>query len=100
MKRLALGQPALPERFNVQTLRAQEGRRKSLLTQLSCLRFLLRQGLAIRGHNADQQGNLKLLLIMMAADSNPCVKDWIRENKYMSPEVVNEQITMMGQSVL
>ena len=100
MKRLALGKPALPERFNVQTLRAQEGRRKSLLTQLSCLRFLLRQGLAIRGHNADQQGNLKLLLIMMAADSNPCVKIWIRENKYMSPEVVNEQITMMGQSVL
>ena len=39
---------------------------------------------------------------MMAGDSNPCVKEWIRENKYMSPEVVvvNEQITMMGQSAL
>ena len=38
--------------------------------------------------------------MMMAADSNPSVKDWIRENKYMSPEIVNEQITMMGLSVL
>ena len=37
---------------------------------------------------------------MMAADSNPFVKDWIRENKYMSPEIVNEQITLMGLSVL
>ena len=71
MKRLALGQPALSERFNTQTCRVQEGRRKALLTQLSCLRYLLRQGLAIRGHNDDQQGNLKQLLVMMAADSNP-----------------------------
>ena len=37
---------------------------------------------------------------MMAADSNPYVEDWIRENKYMSPEIVNEQITTMGLSVL
>ena len=70
-----------------------------MLTQLSS-RYLLRQGLAIRGHNDDRQGNLKQLLLMMAADSNPCVKDWIRENQYMSPEIVNEQITIMGLSVL
>ena len=71
MKRLALGQPKLSEIFNMQTRRVQEGRRKALLTQISCLRYLLWQGLAIRGHNDDQQGNLKQLLVMMAADSNP-----------------------------
>ena len=57
MNRLALGQPA-SERFNTlntQTRRVQEGRRKALLTQLSGLRYLLRQGLAICGHNHDQQ---------------------------------------------
>ena len=99
MKRLALGQPTLSEKFNTQMRCAQESRRKPLLTQLSSLRYLLRQGLAIRGHNDDQQGNLKQLLVMMATDSNPCVKDWIRENKYMSPEIVNEQTTIMGLCV-
>ena len=100
LKRLALGQPSLPERFSEQTQKEQASRRKSLLTQLSCLRYLLRQGLSIRGHNTDQQGNLRQLLVMMAGDCNPCMTDWIKENKYMSPEIVNEQITMMGLSVL
>ena len=79
---IALGQPALSERFIIQYANhVQEGKRNALLTELSCLRYLLRHGLAIRGHNDDQHGNLKQLLVMMA---NPLVKDWIRENKYMS----------------
>ena len=53
LKRAALGQPSLPEQFNAQIRRAQESWRKSLLSQLSCLRYFLRQGLPIRGHNAD-----------------------------------------------
>ena len=99
MKRLALGQSSLPERFSEQTQREQASRRKSLLTQLSCLRYLSRQGLPICGHNTDQQGNLRQLLVMMAGDCSPCVREWIKE-KYNSPEIVNEQITMMGLSVL
>ena len=76
-------------------LHAQECRRKALLAQLSSLRFILQQGLAIRGHGTDIQGNLQQLLRMMAGDSNA----WLRE-KYMSTEIVNEQVTLMGQSVL
>ena len=37
---------------------------------------------------------------MMAGDSGSCVREWIKENKYMSPEIVNEQISVMGLSVL
>ena len=50
MKMVTLSQPVLPERFRAQIRCAQEGRRKALLIQLSCLRYLLRQGLALRGH--------------------------------------------------
>ena len=74
-------------------------RRNSLLQQ-SCLRFLLLwQGLAVRGHNRDQEGNLRQLLIMMSKETSPVMRQWLTE-KYMSPEVVNELISMMGQSVL
>lgn len=54
-----------------------------MLTQLSCFypeRYLLRRGLPIRGHNADQQGNLQQLLVMMAGECSLCVRDWIKEN--------------------
>ena len=41
MKMIAIGQPALPQSFTDQTRRQQESSRKSLLTQLSCLGYLL-----------------------------------------------------------
>ena len=100
MKMIALERPALPQLFNDQIRQQQQSRRKSLLTQLSCLRYLLRQGLAIRGHNDDRQGNLKQLLLMMSHETDSSIVDWLREKNYMSPDIVNEQITMLGQSVL
>lgn len=39
-------------------------------------------------------------MMMMEDISNPCVIAWIKEKKYLSPEIVNEQITMMGMMVL
>ncbi|PIK55578.1 putative zinc finger MYM-type protein 1-like [Apostichopus japonicus] len=43
-------------------------RRQMLLKQLDCLRFLLRQGLAIRGHK-EIEGNLRQLLMLVAIDN-------------------------------
>lgn len=63
MKWEVRGQPSLPERFSTEIRRSQGVRRNALLQQLSCLQFLLRQGLAIRGHGDDLEGNLKQLLI-------------------------------------
>lgn len=71
MKWEARGQPSLPERFSAEIRHSQEMRRNALLRQLSCLRFLLRQGLAVRGHNNDQEGNLKQLLIMLSRETGP-----------------------------
>ena len=100
MKWKARDQPSLPECVNAEIRRSQQVRRDALLQQLSCLRFLLRQGLAVRGHNHDQEGNLRQLLVMMSKEICPVIRQWLAEKKYMSPEVVNELISMMGQSVL
>ena len=77
MKILMIGRPALPEQFSKQIRCAQEGRRKALVIQLSCLHYLLRQGLAVRDHNDDSQGNLRQLVQMLGNISDPCVVDWI-----------------------
>ena len=99
MKWLASGKPTLQERFSSQLVLLQNTRRKALLHQLSSLRFLLRQGLAIRGHT-ELEGNLRQLLMMWAGASNSDLKTWLRENKYMSHDIINEQITIMGHSLL
>ena len=76
--------------------------RHILLKLLSCVRFLARQGLSLRGHREDTEtfeGNLYQLLLLQAQDS-PKMKFWFRKKEYLSPEIVNELITMLGQSVL
>ena len=54
--------------------------------------------MAIRGH--DQiEGNLTQLLLLRSHDI-PELKVWLKEKKYYSPEIQNEQIALMGLSVL
>ena len=48
----------------------------ALLKQLSGLKLLLRQELAIRGHT-EFEGNLNQLLIMWAGDFDTDLKDWL-----------------------
>ena len=76
--------------------------REMLLKLLSCIQFLVRQGLLFRGHreNADCfEGNLYLLLLLQA-QYFPQMKMWLRQREYISPEIINEVIMMMGQAVL
>ena len=76
----------------------QATRPAGLLKQITSLRFLLRQGLAIRGHSEDE-GNLSHLLKLRTEDSDT-VQAWLNEEKYMSHDIVNELINIMGQEVL
>ena len=62
------------------------------------MRFLLRQGLALRGHH-DVDGNLYQLLRAWSADSD-VVKAWLRQGRFLSHDRVNELITLMGHRVL
>ena len=59
-----------------QAMDEQKTRREMLLKQLASLKYLLRQDLAIRGHN-DVDGNLLQLLVLRSNDC-PELKSWIQ----------------------
>ena len=69
-----------------------------LQIQLSSLKFLLRQGLAIRGHE-EIEGNLKQLLLVRCEDC-PDLKQWISDKKYLSTDIINEIIKIMSNYLL
>ena len=80
----------------------QEHHRRMFLKVLHCIQFLSRQGLPLRGHKEDEEhfgGNLYQLLLLQAK-SCPELLTWLRQKDYISPEIVNEVIQIMGQSVL
>ena len=76
--------------------------REMLLKLLSCIQFLARQGLPFRGHRENAncfEGNLYQLLLLQAQNF-PQMKMWLCQREYISPEIINEVIMMMGQAVL
>ena len=80
----------------------QRHHRQMLMKLLSCIKYLARQGLPFRGHYEDVEsfeGNLYQLLLLQAQDC-PEMKTWLRKKEYISPEIINEIIMIMGQSVL
>ena len=58
-----------------QMQKVQNFRREMLFKQLSSMKFLLRQGLAIRGHH-DEEGNFHQLLTCWSEDVKELVKRW------------------------
>ena len=76
--------------------------REMLMKLLSSIRYLSRQGLALRGHNESSDaldGNLLQLLLLLSENNRP-MKEWLSKREYISPDIVNELITTMGQCVL
>ena len=65
---------------------------------LSSLKLLLRQGLAVRGHD-EIEGNLMQLLLLRCED-NSDLKLWIKEKKYLSSDIINEIMQIMSSSIL
>ena len=82
--------PSVLEELIAQAQKDQAEHKNLLLKQLSSLQYLLRQGLAIRGHQ-DTEGNLIQLLGLRSEDV-PGLKAWLREHRYLSHQVVNEMI--------
>ena len=75
--------------------------RQALLQILSSVRFLSRQGLAVRGDGDESDGNLQQLL-RMKAEEDPNLAEWMKrkENVYTSPDIQNEIIKTMGLQIL
>ena len=94
----SLSNPSVKEQISNQAAKLQAARRAGLLKQLEAMRFLLRQGIALRGHS-EKEGNLHQLLTAWSGDC-AIITSWIEEGKYMSHEIINELITLMGHKVL
>ena len=75
-----LKQDSVAVLLNEQAKAEQKQHRDQLLKQLSSLQFLLRQGLAVRGHD-NLEGNL-LQLLKLTSEDYPDLNSWIRECKY------------------
>ena len=72
--------------------------RRTFITVLSSLQYLLRQGLAITGHK-DEESNLYQLLKLRCEDC-PELSGWLKKHQYMSHDIINELITLMGKAIL
>ena len=88
-------QPSIIAQLDSCQLRDQEHRRKMLLFQLNSLRYLARQGLAVRGHK-HEEGNLFQLLKCQASIVHG-IDEWLNSAKYLSHDIVNE---LMAHSLL
>lgn len=84
--------------LNATVKKQQLLRQRMLLKQLSTLRYLAHQGLAIRGH-AENEGNILQLMKVRCAD-DPEIDIWLREGKYLSPDILNEMIALMANPLL
>ena len=63
--------------------------RSMLMKVLSCIRYLGRQGLVLRGHDESIEsfeGNLFQLLLLEAAGDDK-MKAWLDKKQYLSPNI-------------
>lgn len=93
----SLQKPGIDAQLDEQLKQDQQLHRRMLLLQLSSLRYLLHQGLAIRGHE-QIEGNLMQLLLLRSEECCE-LKQWINEKKYLSSEIINEMIALMGRTI-
>ena len=98
MKCLAIRGPSIDSILTTQLQKEQEVHRAGLLKQLAAMKFLLRQGLALRGHR-EVDGNLYQLLHTWSDDSD-VIWVWLKQGRFLSHDHVNEMITLMSLEVL
>ena len=91
-------QPTVIAQLNSMLKRDQAARREFLIVNLSSLKFLVRQGVPIRGHE-EIEGNLMQLLLLRANDCSG-LKQYVENGTYLSHDVINEMISLMSNQVL
>ena len=94
----ALQQPSVASQLSIQAHREQEAHRELLLKLLSSLKYLLRQGLAIRGHT-EEESNL-FHLLKCRSEEFPSLLEWLSDGRYRSPTIINELIQLMAFQLL
>ena len=68
---------------------------------LSSIRFLARQGLALRGSGSDESANL-IQLLRLRGEDDPNILTWLEKSarKHTAPENQNEMLEIMSHAVL
>ena len=84
-----MDQPDVACQIDNQHEKQQYLRRAGLIAHLDTMKTLLRQGLAIRGHN-DEESNI-IQFNRDKAKNNTALHLLMRENQYFSHEILNEQ---------
>ena len=98
MKCSAMSQPSIKSQLSSQFRKQQQLHREGLIRQLTPMKFLLRQGLAIRGRH-EKDGNLYQLLLTWEEDSES-VANWLKQCRFLAHDHINELVSLMGQDVL
>ena len=83
-----------------QYAKEMENNQVMLTKILSSVKFLARQGLALRGDGDESNGNFLQLLTFL--DDDGTVNDWLKrkQNRYTSHEIQNELLKIMAHHVL
>ena len=83
--------------FNYQS-KYQASARNAFLAILGSIRYLARQGVAMRGH-VEEQGNLMQLHTLRAKDIN-VLPAWLNhKTNFLSPESQNELLELFAHSI-
>ncbi|CAF4079753.1 unnamed protein product, partial [Rotaria sp. Silwood1] len=90
--------PTVAAQLNLTHQIQQAKRRRMLLTEIQCIKYLLRQGLPIRGHVEDE-ANLIQLLKLRASDVDG-LAEWLKEKNYLSHDVINEICQLISLSIV
>lgn len=72
------------------------------LKMIETVLFLACQGLPLRGHHENSsafEGSLLQLFLLHSSDC-PTLGAWMKKRDYLSPEIINEVISICGQTVL
>ena len=93
-------QPDVGEMLSKQHSKEKKLNGRMLLVIIQTLQFIGRQGIACRGHQ-DEESNFIQILKLRGHDQ-PEVRKWLnkRNEKYTSPEIQNELLSLMSCSIL
>ena len=92
----------IASQLNSQLESDQKFHREMFLIVLSSVRYLARQGLPLRSHlesGSSFEGILYQLLLLRSTDFSG-LKSWLQKREFISPEIINELIVLMGQAIL
>ncbi|XP_069483840.1 zinc finger MYM-type protein 1-like [Ambystoma mexicanum] len=84
-----------------QSRKSQELSRKCLYKLVIALRYLVRQGLPLQGHQLDEGNYNELLKMFSSCEGNETFKMWLqRKQDYTSPAIQNEIICSMSHEII